>query len=981
MFTIQQALEAYFSTSIGTYGGAQAGSGMYGIDGAGVISRYADGRVFSENGTVTQTLPDGTQITRVIEDGERNELIKSPDGSVTLIQGDSTRIQYQTRWADGRVTERTYVDTSSVHSETVVEHFPGGLTTREYRSYTNGVYRKEEFNAKGECFHVIYDNPAEYRREYRLNDDGSWSQKYSYYNSDGKVDGTYYQYNKKNDADTVLAGDYLNYRYEMRQHDGGPKEITETTSYYTGAMEIPDWGTSYIGVTIARSVRTEFPDGREVSGETDVWDARYEWREHQNVYVPREPPPPDNDHLYGPSLEVLGNAVIERLRDLSGSRKSGVITLENGTVSFSIEAHFGTSGNDQIQGTGFLYGADGNDTLAGGAERDTLLGGDGNDTLAGGGGNDRLGGGKDDDTVDGGSGDDTLNGDDGNDVLVGNLGSDTLDGGEGLDVASYEQATSGVVANLADATQNTGQAAGDTYTSIEGIAGSAYDDRLAGTAANNILFGYIGNDRLIGLAGNDILIGGSGADTLEGGEGFDIVSYAEAAAGVVVTLIKDVVNTGEAAGDVFFSVEGLAGSKFADVLTGNSLSNILGGGAGDDVLVGGGGGDSLSGDAGNDRLFSRIDADLLDGGEGWDTVSYYKALSGVQVYLWKPIRNRGEAGGDTYTGIEVFDGSRYGDVLEGDYNKNTFWGDDGNDSLKGRAGDDVLSGGNGDDVLDGGLGVDTLNGGSGFDTASYADAKSNVRVDLGNADRNLGEAYGDVFVSIEKVVGSSYNDTLEASSTDTSFDRFEGGEGQDLLKGYGGVDTLQGGAGDDQLVGGTRGDVLDGGLGYDFAVYTDALEGVVVDLADAARNQGFEAAGDVFVSIEGVKGSAFADHLCGDGGGNTLVGNAGDDRLEGRAGGDWLDGGDGRDHAVYWGAAGAVRASLLLGYGSAGEAGGDTYRSIEGLEGSASATGCRAMGQATRSTAMAATTSFWARAATTTSRAATEPTPSRAARA
>ena len=125
-------------------------------------------------------------------------------------------------------------------------------------------------------------------------------------------------------------------------------------------------------------------------------------------------------------------------------------------------------------------------------------------------------------------------------------------------------------------------------------------------------------------------------------------------------------NTGEAAGDVFFSVEGLAGSKFADVLTGNSLSNILGGGAGDDVLVGGGGGDSLSGDAGNDRLFSRIDADLLDGGEGWDTVSYYKALSGVQVYLWKPIRNRGEAGGDTYTGIEVFDGSRYGDVLEGD---------------------------------------------------------------------------------------------------------------------------------------------------------------------------------------------------------------------------------------------------------------------------------------------------------------------------
>jgi hypothetical protein len=190
MFTIQQALEAFFSTSIGTYGGAQAGSGMYGIEGAGVITRFADGRVFSENGTQTQTLPDGTQVTRVVEDGKRNELIKSPDGSVTLIRGDSTRIEYQTRWADGRVTDRIYVDTGRVHSETVIEHFPGGLKIREYRNHMNGVYRKEEINAKGDIFHVIYDNPAEYRREWRMFDDGSWSQTHSFYNSDGEIGGT-----------------------------------------------------------------------------------------------------------------------------------------------------------------------------------------------------------------------------------------------------------------------------------------------------------------------------------------------------------------------------------------------------------------------------------------------------------------------------------------------------------------------------------------------------------------------------------------------------------------------------------------------------------------------------------------------------------------------------------------------------------------------------------------------------------------------
>ena len=735
----------------------------------------------------------------------------------------------------------------------------------------------------------------------------------------------------------------MSYRYEARQDGDGPKEIKETTAYYTGEFRRQEGylgDASRLGVRISQSERTEFPDGRVVPGETSWWDATYQWRDYQNVEVPPSPPStlPEYWYLEGTRalIDAYADTIFNLLPELAGFRKSGVITLSNGTVSLSVQAYVGTSGNDQMQGAGFIYGADGNDTLTGGANLDTLSGGDGSDVLSGEGSDDILEGGKGDDTADGGSGDDTLEGKDGNDVLIGSLGSDALDGGDGLDVASYEQATSGVVANLADATQNTGAAAGDTYTSIEGIAGSAYDDSLAGNATDNVLFGYNGNDRLVGFTGNDILMGGSGADTLEGGEGFDIVSYAEAAASVVVVMRNPVANTGEAAGDVLSSIEGIVGSKFADMLTGNSQSNILDGSAGDDVLEGGGGGDTLFAGAGNDRLFSRIDADKLDGGEGWDTMSYYKALSGVQVYLWKPFLNRGEAAGDKYTGIEVFDGSRYDDVLEGDYTKNIFWGDDGNDSLKGLSGDDVLSGGNGDDVLNGGMGVDTLNGGAGLDAASYADAKGNVRVDLGNAARNLGEAYGDVFISIEKVVGSSYNDILEANSaaTDTSFDHFEGGEGHDLLKGYGGVDTLRGGHGDDQLAGGTRGDVLDGGTGYDFAVYTDAVEKVVVDLANAAANQGFEAQGDVYVSIEGVKGSGYDDRLHGDAGGNTLQGQGGSDRLEGRAGGDWLDGGADFDFAVYWGAAGGVTASLLTGSGSGGDAFGDTYLSIEGLEGS-----------------------------------------------
>jgi len=463
------------------------------------------------------------------------------------------------------------------------------------------------------------------------------------------------------------------------------------------------------------------------------------------------------------------------------------------------------------------------------------------------------------------------------------------------------------------------------------------DGALSGGDGDDTLTGGLGSDLLHGGDGDDILRGGSGGDKLVGGEGIDIASYSEVASAITVNLSNRSLNSGEAVDDVYISVEGVAGSKYGDHLTGDRNANLLGGGEGNDTLDGGGGsGNALFGGSGNDYLVSRMGADKLDGGTDWDTVSYYDNLTAVQGYLWDISRNRGAAAGDTYKDIEVIDGTRFGDVIEGDDSKNTFWGDNGADSLKGGAGDDDLSGGNDDDLLEGGVGADTLNGGSGFDTVSYAGAKAGVRVDLGNNARNLGEAYGDVFVSAEKIIGSAYSDVIEGSSaaTDSSSDEFDGGEGHDLLKGYGGVDTLRGGHGDDQLAGGTRGDILDGGVGYDFAVYTDAVERVVADLANAAANQGFEAQGDVYVSIEGLKGSRFDDLLFGDASGNALEGQDGSDRLEGRAGGDWLHGGQGFDFAVYWSAASGVKASLLAGSGSGGDAFGDTYVSIEGLEGS-----------------------------------------------
>lgn len=135
-----------------------------------------------------------------------------------------------------------------------------------------------------------------------------------------------------------------------------------------------------------------------------------------------------------------------------------------------------------------------------------------------------------DDTLTGGAGPDTLNGGGGDDVLIGGAGKDALNGGTGSDTASYANATSMVKASLADPSTNFGDALGDTYSGIENLLGSAY------------------NDTLVGDAGSNILEGGFGADLLNGGAGIDWASYGHAGIGVTVNLGNVAQNTAEAQG-------------------------------------------------------------------------------------------------------------------------------------------------------------------------------------------------------------------------------------------------------------------------------------------------------------------------------------------------------------------------------------------------------------------------------------------------
>ncbi|WP_018096538.1 M10 family metallopeptidase C-terminal domain-containing protein [Sinorhizobium meliloti] len=139
----------------------------------------------------------------------------------------------------------------------------------------------------------------------------------------------------------------------------------------------------------------------------------------------------------------------------------------------------------------------------GGTGSDTITGNAAANALWGNGGNDRLIGG------------------DGNDNLFGGAGADRLDGGNGTDLANYSNATAGIVADLSSPGSNTGEAAGDTYVSIERLYGSAFNDALRGDNGANLLNGLAGNDVLNGRDGNDTLIGGNGADRLIGGGGAD----------------------------------------------------------------------------------------------------------------------------------------------------------------------------------------------------------------------------------------------------------------------------------------------------------------------------------------------------------------------------------------------------------------------------------------------------------------------------
>jgi serralysin len=162
------------------------------------------------------------------------------------------------------------------------------------------------------------------------------------------------------------------------------------------------------------------------------------------------------------------------------------------------------------------------------------------------------------------------------------------------------------------------------------------------------------------------------------------------------------------------------GTSGNDVLTGTSADEELLGLEGKDTLIGAAGNDTLDGGQGNDRLRGGAGEDVLRGGNGLDRVEYVDADAGVRVDLRNPLRNTGEAAGDSFNSIEWLVGSSHADRLIGDDGNNQFWGTKGHDKIYGLAGNDTLRGGSGFDKLHGQAGDDVLYGNGGNDDFVFA---------------------------------------------------------------------------------------------------------------------------------------------------------------------------------------------------------------------------------------------------------------------
>jgi Ca2+-binding RTX toxin-like protein len=255
----------------------------------------------------------------------------------------------------------------------------------------------------------------------------------------------------------------------------------------------------------------------------------------------------------------------------------------------------------------YLDAGGGSDTLNGAAAPDTLLGGTGNDTLIGG---------------------------SGADILRGGAGNDTLDGqgdpGQ-FDLIDFSDATGAINFTLSQgAGPFTFSAAGlgtDTYSNMEGVIGTNFNDTLNGSSSADEIHGGSGDDVIAGNAGDDILFGDDGSDVIRGGAGADTMTGG-AGSDIFVLDNSAVTNPGPA------NIDTITDYASGDLI---DITQILTVAPGTDVIAGGYLRVTTTG---------LVQVDLNGGGDNWVTVSNINTGTG-------PVSIEYSTGPHSFTSVNI----------------------------------------------------------------------------------------------------------------------------------------------------------------------------------------------------------------------------------------------------------------------------------------------------------------------------------------